>query len=99
MIIKCDDCNGIGTIMLATYGNSYMAEFNCADCDNYYYDTNLSEEEINGLKTQDYCGDCGQVEWLCICEPQCECEGDGCTKCTTFCGDCLTPLNDCGCKP
>ena len=29
----------------------------------------------------------------------CECEGDGCTLCTQFCGDCLTPLENCGCKP
>lgn len=28
-----------------------------------------------------------------------ECEGDGCTKCTVFCGDCLTPLENCGCRP
>lgn len=28
-----------------------------------------------------------------------ECEGDGCTKCTIFCGDCLTPIENCGCRP
>ena len=33
-------------------------------------------------------------ETICV-----ECEGDGCTKCTAFCGDCLTPLENCGCKP
>lgn len=32
--------------------------------------------------------------------PNCaECDGDGCTKCTDFCGDCLTPLENCGCRP
>ena len=34
--------------------------------------------------------------WAMTCK---ECEGDGCTKCTAFCGDCLTPLENCGCKP
>jgi hypothetical protein len=27
----------------------------------------------------------------------CECEGDGCSLCTVFCGDCLTPAGKCGC--
>jgi hypothetical protein len=26
-----------------------------------------------------------------------ECEGDGCSMCTVFCGDCLTPVQNCGC--
>lgn len=23
---------------------------------------------------------------------------DGCSKCVVFCGDCLTPLENCGCR-
>ena len=33
-------------------------------------------------------------EQMNICK---ECEGDGCTICTVFCGDCLTPIENCGC--
>ena len=84
MITKCKDCDKQTKVTLVGYGASYMAEINCPDC-GVSYDTNLSEEEINGLKTQDYCGDCGQVEWLCICHP--------------YCGDHLVPLGQCSCKP
>lgn len=35
----------------------------------------------------------GRVMTLCK-----ECEGDGCSLCTVFCGDCLTPAEECGCK-
>ena len=84
MITKCEDCDKQTKVTLVGYGASYMAEINCPDC-GVSYDTNLSEEEINGLKTQDYCGDCGKVEWLCICHP--------------YCGDHLVPLGQCSCKP
>jgi hypothetical protein len=26
-----------------------------------------------------------------------ECEGEGCSICIVFCGDCLTPMGNCGC--
>ena len=32
---------------------------------------------------------------MTICK---ECEGDGCSVCTVFCGDCLTPIENCGCS-
>lgn len=49
----------------------------------------------------DVCTSCKQEGYLMDYKVQLcgECEGDGCTKCTAFCGDCLTPLENCGCKP
>jgi len=55
----------------------------CAVCD--WTERDCEEEKVVELKTQDYCGDCGQVEWLCICHP--------------YCGDHLVPLGQCSCKP
>jgi len=56
----------------------------CKQCD----DNIIIEGEGCAKCANQLCGSC--------CE--CECEGDGCSNCTVFCGDCLTPIVNCGCK-
>lgn len=56
---KCEDCESVVSVTLEPYGTSVMAVCDCPEC-GVSYDTNLDPA--------DYCGDCGQVAWLCICK-------------------------------
>lgn len=47
----------------------------------YCWSVLKTEKLINGIPETDYCKDCGQTSWLCICAP--------------MCGDCLRPFNVC----
>lgn len=69
------------------FSNHQLNEVKCAECEEHFDD---QEGEGN------ICPPCiaKEGERMTICK---ECEGDGCTICTLFCGDCLTPVDNCGC--
>jgi hypothetical protein len=68
------------------WSNHVLNEVKCAECEDYFDD---QEGEGN------ICPPCVAKGERMICK---ECEGDGCSICTVFCGDCLTPVENCGCQ-